>query len=656
VNYANNINAGTGVAIVRGIGSHSGLSKIQFTITPAPLTFELSPASLTYNGNEQAPTPTVTLNGQTLTLGTDYELAYPYGNHLHAGTITTRIRSLKGLNFADKNNFTGDTSQTFRIEQAPLTITPDPGQGKTVNTPSPTIQYAASGFMPGDDESVIFGNPGWADCSGSVKAMPKSNYCNYGGVFQDGKGAFTGGCFLKPTAKCLEETNNSSYAVEVCPNYSASCETVGSYAFTTGNLTAANYRFVIAEDAPQFTITQAGGGDVIPPSITITQADITYPAAPDPQSSTANTTVTPIKVKLEYKTQNAADATYSATVPTNAGSYTVRATLTSESTQPAATADFTIVRAAVKDALDFTASKTYTGKSQNASVTLKEGYANCASDLSVLYNGTTTSPKDVDTYPLSVTASESTNCLAASNVPLGDFEITPQSLDAATVVLETESLPYTGSAQKPAIVAVSAGGNSMPATDCYVSVYSSNTNAGTASVKLTGLNNCSGSATQNFEISKVKLTVTPEPNQGQVAGVSVAKSTLKYSLSGFVNNEDKSVVTGAISWTDCDNGTGGGTYASAHSSYSFSANNTLWVKVTAENGTTVKYYKITVGGPHDAKIIGIFDYTDITTDDVESGESLASPLPVMQDIYTDKTMIALSDISVSPGATVAFID
>jgi hypothetical protein len=123
------------------------------------------------------------------------------------------------------------------------------------------------------------------------------------------------------------------------------------------------------------------------------------------------------------------------------------------------------------------------------------------------------------------------------------------------VVLASGNRTYTGLAIEPAVSSVIAGGNAMP-TDCYVPQYTDNVGAGMATITLLGAGNCSGTATTTFEISKAKLTVMPEADQAQVAGVSVAKTALKYTLSGFVNGEDKSVVIGALSWTDCDGGTG----------------------------------------------------------------------------------------------------
>ncbi len=73
-------------------------------------------------------------------------------------------------------------------------------------------------------------------------------------------------------------------------------------------------------------------------------------------------------VTYEYKAQDADDSTYSTTVPTDAGEYTVRASVaeTGNFAAATATADFTISKA--EQAAPDLAEKTYTGQPQTASV------------------------------------------------------------------------------------------------------------------------------------------------------------------------------------------------------------------------------------------------------------------------------------------------
>ena len=81
----------------------------------------LSQSSFTYNGQPQIPTVIVTLNGKTLTEGTDYTVTNNTGKN--AGTYTLTVRGI--------GNYTGTTSKTYTIAKAPLTIGSVDVQSKT---------------------------------------------------------------------------------------------------------------------------------------------------------------------------------------------------------------------------------------------------------------------------------------------------------------------------------------------------------------------------------------------------------------------------------------------------------------------------------------------------------------------------------------------
>ena len=78
-------------------------------------------AALTYTGKEQTQTVTVTLDGKTLTEGTDYTVTNNTGKA--AGTYT--------LTITGKGNYTGTLKVSFPIAKAPLTITGVDVQSKT---------------------------------------------------------------------------------------------------------------------------------------------------------------------------------------------------------------------------------------------------------------------------------------------------------------------------------------------------------------------------------------------------------------------------------------------------------------------------------------------------------------------------------------------
>ena len=130
-------------------------------------------------------------------------------------------------------------------------------------------------------------------------------------------------------------------------------------------------------------------------------------------------------VTYQYKVKGAADATYSTTVPTGAGNYTVKA--------------------------------------------IVEATAN--------YKGGTA---------------------------IADFTIAPKDVNAS-MIQAIADLVYTGSALTPQII-VKDGNTSMTLNSDYTVAYSNNTNAGTATVTITGQGNYQGTASRTFAIQKASIT------------------------------------------------------------------------------------------------------------------------------------------------------
>jgi len=97
-------------------------------------------SSQTYNGSAHTPTPTVTLNGVTLTTD-DYDVAY--SNNTNAGTATITITG--------KGDYTGTASGTFTISRKGLTIT---AKNQTItygqSISQSTSQVTVSGLVSGD--------------------------------------------------------------------------------------------------------------------------------------------------------------------------------------------------------------------------------------------------------------------------------------------------------------------------------------------------------------------------------------------------------------------------------------------------------------------------------------------------------------------------
>ncbi|MBR2492963.1 MAG: hypothetical protein IKB64_05865, partial [Paludibacteraceae bacterium] len=137
-----------------------------------------------------------------------------------------------------------------------------------------------------------------------------------------------------------------------------------------------------------------------------------------------------------YKVKNAADNTYTTTVPTNVGTYTVAVTTLAGGNYAAATTkivlgDFTINgKAPVASDFTYTNSKNYTGSALSADVVWESGTGIGAITTYYKVKGaadntyTTTVPTNVGTYTVAVTTLAGGNYAAATTkIVLGDFTI-----------------------------------------------------------------------------------------------------------------------------------------------------------------------------------------------------------------------------------------
>ena len=118
---ADNVNAGTGTVIIKGIGNYVGILEKKFTIHPKPISnmeLTINPTVFTYNGTEKKPVVTLR-DGEKLLSDDDYIVIYTSNKDAGTGTVTV----------IGRGNYTGTLEKTFRINpksisNAELTINP----------------------------------------------------------------------------------------------------------------------------------------------------------------------------------------------------------------------------------------------------------------------------------------------------------------------------------------------------------------------------------------------------------------------------------------------------------------------------------------------------------------------------------------------------
>ena len=205
---------------------------------------------------------------------------------------------------------------------------------------------------------------------------------------------------------------------------------------------------------------------------------------------------------------------------------------------------------------------TYDGQTHPVSVTTdKTGMGS----FTVLYNGQTTAPKAADTYEVTLQIAEGSN-YAATTLDLGELVINPKSLGSDTsytsgiTVDDIAAVVYKGAAWEIAPSVKDSGTTLVAGTDYTVS-YANNTNAGTATITITGKDNFSGEITKAFTINKAALTITAA-DQTIDYGSELNLENVQLTYRGFVDGENETVLGGepALSSTYTNNSPVNGTY------------------------------------------------------------------------------------------------
>ena len=108
LDYNNNVHAGKADVTVIGIGGYTGSVSRSFTISPCKIgtdTVSLEQTSYPYSGTAITPEPTVTVNGNKLSKGSDYIISY--SNNINVGKSTVTVTG--------KGDYTSSVSTTFNI-------------------------------------------------------------------------------------------------------------------------------------------------------------------------------------------------------------------------------------------------------------------------------------------------------------------------------------------------------------------------------------------------------------------------------------------------------------------------------------------------------------------------------------------------------------
>ncbi len=277
-----------------------------------------------------------------------------------------------------------------------------------------------------------------------------------------------------------------------------------------------------------YTCTITNNDDVIKanPTLSVTNSPVTFNG--NTQSATVVGSITGVVTNIKYDG--------SATLPTNAGTYAVTADFTPTDTvnynslSNASAGNFVINKANTTTVVTC-ANVTYTGLAQAPCTVSVTG----AGGLSLTPSPTYSNNTNAGTASASYTYAGDSNYNGSSDSKT--FAINKAN---TTTVVTCSDVTYNGSAQTPCTVSVTgvAGLSLTPSA-----IYSSNTNAGTASASYTyaGDSNYNGSSdSKNFTIAKADADIVVTPYSVIYDGFShiatgTAFGVLSENLSAFLD-------------------------------------------------------------------------------------------------------------------------
>ncbi|MCG5644949.1 YDG domain-containing protein [Flavobacteriaceae bacterium LSUCC0859] len=560
VSFTNNLNVGTASLTLTGIGGYTGTKSAAFNIIAKTLTITAVDKTKVYDSSVFTPTDyTVTYdgfeNGETKSVlsGT---ITYT-GTAVAATASGTYVITPGGLTSSNYSitYVSGELSITQRnISETSIAAIADLVYTGAAQTVSPTVTFNSQTLVEGTDYTTSF----TGNTNAGTASITLTGIGNYTGTKTQG---FT------ITSKTLTITAADKTKVYDSAVYTPTDYTVtydgfvgvedesvlsgtltftgtaltatnsGTYEITPGELTSSNYSITYVSG--ELNITQRSINEASIAAI----ADLVYTGS----AQTVSPTVTFNSLTLVEGT----DYTTSFTGNTNVGSASITLTgignYTGTETQgftiTAKTLTITAVdKNKVYDGASYTPSGSYT-------VTY-DGFVG-VEDESVL-SGTITYTGTALTATASGTYVITPGGLTSSNYSItyvsGELSISQRSINEASISAIAD-LVYTGSAQTVSPTVTFNSLNLVEGTD-YTTSFTGNTNAGTASITLTGVGNYTGSKTQGFTITTKTLTITAVDKTKVYDGASYTPSgSYTVTYDGFVGVEDESVLSGTITYT-----------------------------------------------------------------------------------------------------------
>ena len=502
----------------------------------------LKRSTYNYDGTEHKPSATLTINGAAATEGTDFKLSYE-GDLVNAGTVTVTATGI--------GKYTGSVSTTYRINPQTLTATDTSISVESAyyngseQKPAVSVTHNGKKLTPDTDYTVAYTNnievtdyarariTGQGNYKGTLTqyfTIRKQDISNCSIILSADSFPYDGSD--KRPEVTVKSGNNtltasSDYTVSYSNNRAVGTATVTISGRNNYTGSASKSFRIVPADIANFTDSLSAStfgydGSKKKPSATVRSGNKTLTSGTDFTVSYSN---------------NVNVGTASAVI-TGKGNYSGSITKEFIITP----ADFSKLTASLA-----AGTFSYDGTEKKPEVTVKSGskQLTAGTDFTVSY----TDNINVGTAKAVITGKGN-----YSGTITKSFKITQADLSKFTASLSADSFIYDGAEKKPVVTVKSDNAQLTADTDFTVS-YSSNINAGTATVTITGKGNYSGSIKKQF-------TITPADFSGFSAELSA--DTVTYTGSAqkpgaTVKSGDKVLVSGTDFTVSYSNNTNAGT-------------------------------------------------------------------------------------------------
>ena len=413
--------------------------------------------------------------------------------------------------------------------------------------PDVTVKHGITTLLQGTDYSVIYTNNTNAGTA-TVKVTGIGNYQGEQSVTftidkADPKLTFASSSVNKTTLDAAF-TNKLTKTTDGTVTFKSSNSKVATVASTSGKVTikgeglatitataaeGTNYR----SGSAKYTLTVVDGRtDVSGLEVSLSATSYTYDGKAKEPTVTVKNGSTTLTAGTDY--------TVSYTDNTNAGTATVKVTGTGKY-KGEQSVIFTIAKAAPKltfastsvnkTTLDAAFTNKLT-KTTDGTVTFKSSNTKVATVSST--SGKVTI-KGEGTATITVTAAEGTNYKSGSAKYTLTVVDGRTDISGLTVSLSATSYTYDGKAKEPAVT-VKNGDTTLTSGTDYTVSYSDNTNAGTATAKVTGAGKYKGEKSVTFTINKAEAKLA-------FAGNSVTKKTTDAAFTNTLTKTTDGTVT-----------------------------------------------------------------------------------------------------------------